>query len=181
MCIVAIAFAKCHLDRLDSPSGRVGVATLNNTTCRPHTTIPPPEHKLRQVSYLRPSASLNLTRKGRIDGPVGGTMNAHNTIPRYLHPAHDSFPMDGHNNPPPGYQIHHAQPQPSNTYPNGYTPPINWQYSDQTVHASHQPATYVDNNHTQGTSREQGKFLLASSDNLEDVPLNDAMKPRGYA
>lgn len=177
------------------------MATLNNTPFRPHTTILPPEHKLREVSYLRPSASLNLTRKGRIDGPVGGTINAHNTIPRYLHPAHDSFPTHGYNNPPPGYQLHHAQPQPSNTYSNGYTPSINWQYSDQTVHASHlpatpsinwhysdptvqashQPATYVDNNHTQGTSREQGKFLLASSDNLEDVPLNDAMKPRGYA
>lgn len=123
---------------------------------------------------------LNLIRKGRIDDPLGGTMNAHNTTPRYLHPAHDNFPRPRPKpNNTPRYQPHHAQPQPSNTNSNSYTPSMDWNNSDQTVHASHQPATYADNNHTRGTSRAQGKFLLASSDNLEDVSLNGAMKPRG--
>lgn len=115
--------------------------------------------------------SLNLTRKGRIVGPLGGTRNAHNTIPRYLN---NSIPTPRPDEPRPSYQPHHAQPQPGITNSNSYSRSVDW-----TVHASHQPATYADNNHTQGTSTAQGKFLLASSDNFEDVSLNDAMKPRG--
>lgn len=118
--------------------------------------------------------SLNLTRKGRIVGPLGGTMNAHNTIPRYLNPPHDSIPTLRLNEPPASYQPHHTQPQPGITNSNSYSRSMDWK-----VHASHQPATYADNNHTQGTSTAQGKFLLASSDNFEDVSLNGAMKPRG--
>lgn len=116
-------------------------------------------------------SSLNLTRKGRIVGPLGDTMNAHNTIPRYLN---NSIPTPRPNEPRPSYQPHHAQPQPGITNSNSYSRSVDW-----TVHASHQPATYADNNHTQGTSTAQGKFLLASSDNFEDVSLNGAMKPRG--
>lgn len=108
-------------------------------------------------------------------------MNAHNTNPPYAYqsPAHESYPIARHNNPPPRYQTHRAQPQPSNNYSNSFTPLMDWHNSDQTVHASHEPATYVDNNHAQRTSRAQSKFLLASSDNLEDVSLNVSMKSRG--
>lgn len=161
------------------------VATLSNTLVRPRTIILPPEHKFREVSYPRPSASLNLTRKGRIDGPLGGTTNAHNTISRYQQPAHNGFPISRPYNSSlsniisPQYQPHRAQPQPSNTYSNNYASSMDQHNSDQTVHASHPSATYADNNHTQGVFRAQGKFLLALSDNLEDVSLSGAMKPRG--
>lgn len=101
-------------------------------------------------------------------------MNAHYTIPRYPNPAHVSIPTPRPNEPQPSYQPHHAQPQPGITNSNSYSRSVDW-----TVDASHQPATYADNNHTQGRSTAQGKFLLASSDNFEDVSLNGAMKPRG--
>lgn len=152
------------------------VTTLNNTPFHPRTTILPPEHQLWEVSHPRPSASLNLTRKGRIDGPFVSTMNTHNTIPRNQYPAHNSSPIPRPNNPLPRDP---NQRQPSNKFSTRHTLLMDWHNSDQTVHERDQPATYVNNNHTQGTYRAQGKLLLASSDNLEDVSLNGAMKPRG--
>lgn len=161
------------------------MATLSNSTFRPRTTILPPEHKFRKVSHPRPSASLNLTRKGRTDGPLGGTTYAPNTIPRYQQPAHEIFPESRPYNPSlsninsPQYQSHRAQPQPSNSYLNTHARSMDRQNSDQTVHASHPSATYANNNYTQATSRAQGKFLLNSFHNLEDLSLSDAIKPRG--
>lgn len=130
-----------------------------------------------------PSATLNLTRKGRIDGPLGGTAYAYNN-PRYQQPAYNGFPMTGPYNPSqsnidsPQYQPHPAQPQPYNIYSNNYAPSTGWHNSGQTDHASHPPVAYEDNNHLQGTSRAQGKFLLPLSDKLENRLFSGAMKPR---
>lgn len=130
-----------------------------------------------------PSATLNLTRKGRIDGPLGGTTNAYNN-PQYQQPAYNGFPITRPFNPSqsnidsPQYQPHRAQPQPNNIYSNNYAPSTGWHNSSQTVHAGHPPAAEV-NYHSQGTSRAQGKFILPSSDKLENRLFSGAMKPRG--
>ncbi len=56
---------------------------------------------------------------------------------------------------------------------------MNWHNSDQSDYASHEPATYVDSNHTQGRSshiQPRFKFPSVSTDNLEDVSLNVSMR-----
>lgn len=99
----------------------------------------------------RPSATLTLTRQGRIDGPHGGSTHAQNDITWYQQPAHNGFPNPSQSTID-SYQARRAQPQYN-------APPTGWQGPGQAVHAGHPPGAYGENHETQGTSRAQGNFF----------------------